>query len=112
MPYFPTEHNWTLTVRPSSIPLEDRFPARFTVNALPTMGGWQQVPRTCQQHRGQRGNTRGRNGHDNPNRIQIPPVREREEGELPVGGVGWYMNTNAGEFNMDETTPYNPSGWD
>jgi len=112
MPYFPTEHNWTLMVRPSSIPLEDRFPARFTINTLPMMGGWQQVPRTHQQHRGQRGNTRGRNGHDNPNRIQIPPAHKREEGELPVSSVGWYMNTNAGEFNMDKTTPYNPSGWD
>jgi len=112
MPYFPMEHDWTLMVRPSSIPLEDRFPARFTVNALPMMGSWQQVPRTCQQHRGQRYNAKDRNGHDNPNRIQIPPNHEREEGELPVGSAGWYTGPNAGGFTMDETTPYNPSGWD
>jgi len=112
MPYFPTEHNWTLTVRPSSIPLEDRFPARFTVNMLPTMGSWQQVPRTCQQHRGQRYNAKDRNGCNNPNRIQIPPNREREEGELPVGGAGWYMGPNTGGFTTDKTTLYNLSGWD
>jgi len=47
MPYFPTEHDWTLTVRPSSIPMEDRFPARYTVNTLPTLSGRQQDPRSC-----------------------------------------------------------------
>ena len=112
MPYFPTEQDWTLTVRPNSIPLEDRYPARFAVNALPTSGGgWQQVPRTCQR-RGQGHNMKDRNGRENPNRIQIPPSHAREEGELPDGGARWYTDVNAGDLNTDGTAPYNPPGWD
>jgi hypothetical protein len=35
MVYFPTEQEWTLTTRPSRIPLEERFPQRYAVNSLP-----------------------------------------------------------------------------
>jgi len=112
MPFFPTEHDWTLTVRPNSIPLEDRFPARFSVNALPTLGGWQQALRLWQQHKGQRYGTRDRHGHENPNRIRIPPNRIREEGELLVGDEGWGPDTSSGVNNSDWTTPNNASGWD
>jgi len=48
MLYFPTEHDWSLTVRPYSIPLAERFPAKYAINALPTMGGRQQAPRLHQ----------------------------------------------------------------
>ena len=112
MPYFPTEQDWTLMVRPNSIPLEDRYPARFAVNTLPASGGgWQQVPRT-HQRRGQGHNTKDRNGRENLNRIQIPPSHTREEGELPDGGARWYTDVNAGDLNTDGTAPYNPPGWD
>jgi hypothetical protein len=33
--YFPTEEDWTLTTRPSRIPVEERFPQRYAVNSLP-----------------------------------------------------------------------------
>jgi hypothetical protein len=35
MVYFPTDEEWTLTTRPNRIPLEERFPPRFTVNNIP-----------------------------------------------------------------------------
>jgi hypothetical protein len=35
MVYFPTNENWTLTTRPTRIPLEDHFPPHFTVNNIP-----------------------------------------------------------------------------
>jgi hypothetical protein len=35
MPYFPTEQDWTLAVRPSRIPLEEHFLGKFLVNSLP-----------------------------------------------------------------------------
>jgi hypothetical protein len=35
MVYFPTQEEWTLTTRPDRIPLETRFPKRFTVNDIP-----------------------------------------------------------------------------
>ena len=111
MPHFPMEQDWTLMVRPSSIPLEDRYPERFTVNTLPTSGSsWQQVPRTC-QYRGQGHNTKDRNGHDNPNQIQIPPNHIREEGTLPDGSTRWHTEVNTGDINMDRTAPYNLPGW-
>ena len=33
--YFPTEESWTLTARPERVPLEERFPSRYTVGSLP-----------------------------------------------------------------------------
>jgi len=111
MLFFPMEHNWTLTVRPDSILLVDRFPARFSVNVLPMLGRWQQVPRSCQQNRGQRYSTKDRNGCENPNRIQIPPSCKREEGELPVSDTGRGPDASSGGINMDWTTPCNMSGW-
>ena len=35
MVYFPTNEDWTLTTRPNSIPVEERFLQRFAVNTLP-----------------------------------------------------------------------------
>ena len=32
--FYPTEQDWTLTMRPQRIPLEERFPQRFAVNSL------------------------------------------------------------------------------
>ena len=44
MPYFPTEHNWSLTVRPDRIPMEDKFPAKYAVNTIPLGGSKSQGP--------------------------------------------------------------------
>jgi hypothetical protein len=33
--YFPTDEDWTLTMRPDKLPLEDKFPTHFTVSSLP-----------------------------------------------------------------------------
>jgi len=38
MLFYPTEHNWMLTVRPYRIPLDECFPGRYSVNSLPTLG--------------------------------------------------------------------------
>jgi hypothetical protein len=35
MVYFPTDEDWTLTIRPDRIPIEEHFPQQFTVNSLP-----------------------------------------------------------------------------
>jgi len=41
MLFFPAEQDWTLalTARPSRIPLEEWFPATYTVNSLLALGG-------------------------------------------------------------------------
>jgi hypothetical protein len=36
LPFFPTEEEWTLTLRPDRVPMKDRFPQRYAVNSLPT----------------------------------------------------------------------------
>jgi hypothetical protein len=33
--YFPTDEDWTLTIRPDRIPFEDKCPKRYTVGSLP-----------------------------------------------------------------------------
>jgi hypothetical protein len=38
MVYFPTDQDWTLTSRPSRIPVQERFPKRYAVNSLPVTG--------------------------------------------------------------------------
>lgn len=36
LPFFPTEEEWTLTLRPDKVPMKDCFPQRYAVNSLPT----------------------------------------------------------------------------
>ena len=38
MPFFLAEQDWTLAVRPSRIPLEERFPATYAINSLLVYG--------------------------------------------------------------------------
>ena len=112
MLYYPTAHDWSLMVRPSSIPMWDRFPAKYAVNSLPNMGDRQQAPRPHQTHKGQNRGKAGRNGRENPNniQIQIPRNRPREEGEPPGGVEPWLMEPT-GVDNTVETDPHNPPGW-
>jgi hypothetical protein len=35
MPFFPTDQDWTQSGRPDRVPMDERFPARFSVNSLP-----------------------------------------------------------------------------
>ena len=109
MQYFPTEHDWSLAVRPSSIPLPERFPAKYAVNSLPYANDRQQAPRQRQPFKGQRGGASYRNGRENPNQIQIPRNRQREEGELPEGGEREQADINARIDNTDENNPYTHS---
>ena len=111
MPYYPTTHDWSLMVRPNSLPLWERFPAKYAVNALPITGGRQQPPRPRQTHKGQNRRMTDRSGRENPNMIQIPRNRPREEGEPPGGVEPWLMEPNTRVENTDETSPYNPPGW-
>jgi len=106
MQYFPTEHDWSLAVRPSSIPMVDRFPAKYAVNVLPYTGGRQQAPRQRQPFKGQRGGTLDRNGRENPNQIQISRNRPREDGELPEGNEWWQTDTGTRVDNTDKNTPF------
>jgi hypothetical protein len=38
MPYFPTEQNWSLEIRPARIPMDECFPEKYAVNS-PPIGG-------------------------------------------------------------------------
>ena len=45
--YLPTDEDWTLTVRPEKIPMEDKFPAKFTVGSLSLPSHTQRQLPTC-----------------------------------------------------------------
>jgi len=112
MPYFPTEHDWSLTVRPDRIPLEDKFLTRYAVNAIPPAGGRQPGPGTGQWHRGKKRNAGGKGAPENPNHILINRVRE--EGELLDEDEYWRTDRLGQEAELDYTdwnTPRNTPGW-
>ena len=72
IPFYPTDHDWTLTARPHRLPLDEQFPGSYAVNSLPTSGSrWPgRDPRPSK-------NAKGSN---------VIPIknRDKEEGELFV----------------------------
>ena len=80
MPFFPAEQDWTLSVRPDRIPLDEQFPTTFAVNSLPPRGRkLQGVPPKPNRNQGG-SNANGRRdplrsstaGLTNPNNIPVP----------------------------------------
>jgi hypothetical protein len=113
MPYFPTEHDWSLTIRPDRVPREDRFPARFAVNTLPVTAGRRSGNATGQTRRGRRRNNEAKGASENPN--FIPINHGREEGELPDEEDYWqtYGTGLGDELTLDDwNTPREVEGWD
>ena len=78
MPFFPAEEDWTLVTRPHRVPMEERFPATYAVNSLPTA--------TVRNSNCRKGNApTGTPQPGNPNLIPLPPSTKyaaREPGEL------------------------------
>jgi len=85
MPFFPMEHNWTLTVRPHRIPLDERFLGVYTVNSLPALGG-NHPPKGSRPPRRANGATTSQNpqgrGPQRTGSNLIPLSHDREEGKL------------------------------
>ena len=124
MPYFPTEQDWTLTVRPNRIPLDVHFPQKFTINSLPHAGkkGPNETPRppwakkneysrelhNCWQ---KAGGALEQSGNLN----LIPLNRTREEGEYPAADKLEYLSevegTRQNPSATDEENNTNMSGW-
>jgi hypothetical protein len=106
MPYYPTEHDWTLTIRPDRIPLDQRFPGKYVVNSLPTVanGNAQRGPRPGNKEC--RCGQVGKNNRENPN--QTPLGRGREEGELPLEAMSSaeiLADFSEENMYMDDHTP-------
>lgn len=108
MVYFPTDQDWTLASRPSRIPVEDRFPAKYAVNSLPIANRGTPRPvvrppannrakassshstHTLQTHPYNRTEKQAPKEADATERVMtrtqpnlVPLGRGREEGELP-----------------------------
>jgi hypothetical protein len=80
MPFFLAEQDWTLALdhRPSRIPLDERFPAKYAVNSIPISD-----PKARQRRKGP--NNAGKLVPNNPNQIPIPEKNRyghKEPGEL------------------------------
>jgi hypothetical protein len=118
MPYYPTEQEWTLTVRPNRIPLDERYPQRFAVNSLPNTDNRKSdmTPRNVKSskngysrelHRRSMKASDGPAHHGNPNLIPIPHIREREVGDSPSDNELEYLLdgevTNEANIRTDET---------
>src|SRR4029077_3709688 len=82
MPFYPTEHDWTLTARPHRIPLDERFPGRYAVNSLPIMGQ-QWTGKGSRPPRRTNGGNSSQHVKANPNTIPIKN-HNKEDGE-PLG---------------------------
>jgi len=79
MPFYPTEHDWTLTARPYRIPLDECFLGRYAVNSLPTSGPRWSGKDACPPQKTNGTNATQRT-KENPN--HIPLNCAREEGKL------------------------------
>lgn len=123
LPYFPTEHDWTLTARPERIPIDERFPGKYAVNSLPIAGHKHpgQAPKDMRRKQGQNMQKgHGRRGvaeksdRENPN--LIPINRCRETGELPADEDTWEPEPECTPSELENTdeayTRKLVSGWD
>jgi len=102
MPFYPAEQDWTLLSRPSRVPLEERFPAAYAVNSLPTSN-----LHNAQHRKGP--NRRGSPLQHYPNNICILEINRygaREEGQCPEeeGEIPEWMRKPIGpRLNMTNT---------
>ena len=62
MPFYPAEQDWTLSSRPSRVPIEERFPAAYKVNSLP-------VSNMCKVQHGKGQSQGGNPPQQNPTNI-------------------------------------------
>lgn len=121
MPYYPTDHDWTLTERPSRISLEERFPVKYAANKIKAAGDkstatTQRQPsgapsRSLQKSVPRRGSM-ARSNHENPNLIPID--QGRGTGALLSKEDLWRAepaSRSAEAENTDKSYYANPSGW-
>jgi len=94
MPFYPTEHDWTLTARPHRIPLDERFPGRYAVNSLPTASSRGTGKEQCPPRKANGANASQR-AKENPN--LIPLNRDREDGKL-FGAVDQQETEHSGRI--------------
>jgi hypothetical protein len=116
MPYFPTEHDWSLQTRPTKMPLIDKFPAKFAVNSLLFPGNRHPGPASSQCSKNPTRGEPGKGGCKNPNLIPVPDncpwgaglILSNEE----VERVCKEREASDNEVNMtDEPHPYDPTPW-
>jgi len=122
MPYYPTEHDWTLTERPVRLSLEERFPVRYAVNKLVTDSHKGTLTTQCQiagvsnrnlQKAASRRGSATRNSHENPN---LTPIGHGRGMGTPSPDVGLWAAEPASHSvdieNTDKSCYTNTSGWD
>ena len=76
MLFFPAEQDWTLSIRPTRIPLNEHFPTSYRVNSLPIDGRRNLAP--CRKG----ANCTANPSQGNPNLILLPEVNRFMAKEL------------------------------
>jgi|SRR6267142_6478834 len=111
MPYFPTEEDWTMALRPNRIPVGEKFPNKYTVNKLQTdtgkhstatsrvpqkkYGNPPQGTQNCSPRPTERTNS------SNPN--LIPLGHEREDSKLSATNINGKEKLDKLDPNQDNT---------
>lgn len=131
LPFFPTDEEWTLTLRPDRIPSEDRFPQRYAVNSLPTVANSGRAQQQGQQSNRQKRQSKQSNlakrstQNGNNNSIEKYLTRSqpsaqvssnaREEGELSsnnyLADPASNSDSNLVEQMLGNTVPGGITGW-
>jgi hypothetical protein len=115
MPYFPTDEDWTLAVRPDRISIPERFPAKFAVNSLPSKDNTPHSPRKKRKT-----NKAGKAIQGYPNNIPVAPPHQRSSDPATrplAAGVDWRAilpdASTVGPDNTDEQYPHprDAPGW-
>jgi hypothetical protein len=112
MPYFPTESDWSLAVRPGRIPSEDRFLVRFAVNNLTNANKKHPGLTPRLQKRMQKHDMVGTNAA-NPNLIPLP--QGKGKGIIQANAEPQYnfdCDTAFKGDNTDEQNCFTITGWD
>jgi hypothetical protein len=79
--YFPTHEDWTLTLQPSKIPYEEKFPSRYSVSMLPP-------PRQNTHNPAPKGTGMGRQHRQRPIRL---PQGQSTIDKFVTSGVSQHM---------------------
>jgi hypothetical protein len=116
MPYFPTEHDWTLAVRPERILLSKRFLAKYAVNRLPfaankylgltPQNNWKRKGKSTKNrmHKG------GATVEEQTNPNLIPLNGRQEEGNLPASNEAKSDDPERDSSENDNTDENLPPG--
>jgi len=122
MLYYPSDQDWSMTVRPERIPIDERFLQKYAVNSILSIGNkhlgaapyplWKKPKQKMQRRPPQNGTTE-KTSQENPNLILIS--QGREVGKIMTKEKAWReepMGFASVMENTDKSAPFAMTGWE